>query len=245
MNGLDIFMLWVCPSVGALIAFFMFASPLKAVLAADKQKFLGELNALPFIAMLGNGMGWIAYGLVIHDYFVYGTNIPGVLFGLFYVMTTYKWAAESTQDMMKHVFMGLVTVFLTVGLVHMGAGLGPRGIKTLWGSNAVAILGVYYAAPLSTIATVFRERDSSSLHWPMCMMNVINGLLWFAYGLATKDFFLIVPNGVGAAFNVVCLIISFSFPRKPKAPLGKGEQALPNNTVDQISKDAEFAMTVT
>jgi hypothetical protein len=42
---------------------------------------------------------------------------------------------------------------------------------------------VYYAAPLTSLAKVVAQRDSSSLHWPLCCMNVINGTLWFAYGM--------------------------------------------------------------
>jgi hypothetical protein len=92
----------------------------------------------------------------------------------------------------------------------------------------VTVLGVYYVAPLSTVATVLRERDSSSLYWPLSMMNVINGCLWFAYGLAIFDWFICIPNGVGAVFNIACLSLCFIFPAKsraqklPEAPAGAG-----------------------
>jgi solute carrier family 50 protein (sugar transporter) len=62
------------------------------------------------------------------------------------------------------------------------------------GSTAVTVLGVYYVAPLSTVATVLKNRDSSSLYWPLSLMNVINGCLWFAYGLAIVDYFIFVPK---------------------------------------------------
>ena len=51
------------------------------------------------------------------------------------------------------------------------------------GSTAVGVLAIYYTAPLTSLAKVVAERDSSSLHWPLCAMNIVNGLLWFAYGL--------------------------------------------------------------
>lgn len=58
----------------------------------------------------------------------------------------------------------------------------------------MAVLGVYYVLPLSTVATVLKDRDSSSLYWPLSLMNVINGCLWFAYGLAITDFFILLPK---------------------------------------------------
>jgi solute carrier family 50 protein (sugar transporter) len=62
------------------------------------------------------------------------------------------------------------------------------------GATAVTVLGVYYVCPLSTVAKVLKQRDSSSLYWPLSMMNVINGCLWFAYGLAITDYFIFVPK---------------------------------------------------
>jgi hypothetical protein len=47
----------------------------------------------------------------------------------------------------------------------------------------VTLLAAYYTAPLSTIAQVLRSRCSTSLLWPLCLMNGINGALWAAYGV--------------------------------------------------------------
>ena len=58
------------------------------------RKHLQQLNPLPFAAMIANGMGWLAYGLHIHDYFVFGSNVSALLLGLFYVMTVSKFAEE-------------------------------------------------------------------------------------------------------------------------------------------------------
>ena len=50
----------------------------------------------------------------------------------------------------------------------------------------VALLALYYTAPLSTIAQVLRSRCSASLYWPLCLMNGINGALWAAYGVVSS-----------------------------------------------------------
>lgn len=49
----------------------------------------------------------------------------------------------------------------------------------------VFVLALYYIAPLSSVAKVVAQHDSSSLHWPLCCMLIINGLLWFAYGMVS------------------------------------------------------------
>lgn len=58
---------------------------------------LQEINPLPFIFMVANGMGWLAYGLYIHDFFVFCSNIAAVLLGLFYVMTCSKYCKEQVS----------------------------------------------------------------------------------------------------------------------------------------------------
>eukprot|EP00878_Enallax_costatus_P000940 GHUV01001070.1.p1 GENE.GHUV01001070.1~~GHUV01001070.1.p1 ORF type:complete len:292 (+),score=74.63 GHUV01001070.1:289-1164(+) len=213
MDARTAVMKYMCPSLGAAIAFAMFISPFRAVLRVDREKQLGDLNPIPYTAMAANGMSWIAYGIVIHDFFVYGSNISGLLLGLFYVMTCYKYASDKVQDVMRALVLLVSAVFIVIALVHMGAGLDQHGNEKLWGSTAVGILAVYYVTPLTTLATVLRQRDSSSLQRPLLLANMANGVMWFCYGIAIGDWFLIAPNGIGAAFSLISLIISFLIPR--------------------------------
>lgn len=102
-------------------------------------------------------------------------------------------AYPQAQDLLRNLIMAAIFLYWGMGLVGMAAKLNAASTKTLWGATCVSVLGIYYTAPLSSVAKVFAERDSSSLHWPLCTMNVINGLLWFAYGLAIKDWFVCLP----------------------------------------------------
>jgi solute carrier family 50 protein (sugar transporter) len=77
-----------------------------------------------------------------------------------------------------------------------------------------AILLIFYASPLSTLLEVLRTRCSASLNLPLSVMNVINGSLWLVYGLAISDYFIAVPNGVGAGLGVVYCALILTFPRK-------------------------------
>lgn len=95
--------------------------------------------------------------------------------------------------MLRNLLIGAIFLYWLMGFVSMAASLSDAATKTLWGATSVAVLGVYYVAPLSSVAKVIAERDSSSLHWPLCTMNIINGMLWFAYGLALKDWFVCLP----------------------------------------------------
>jgi hypothetical protein len=53
------------------------------------------------------------------------------------------------------------------------------------GFTCVSILGLYYSAPMTTLYRVVKTRSSASLHWPLCLANLVNGALWAAYGLVS------------------------------------------------------------
>lgn len=50
------------------------------------------------------------------------------------------------------------------------------------------VLFLYYAAPLSTVVAVFKQKSSASIYWPYCLMNCINAGLWMAYGVVRLRF---------------------------------------------------------
>ena len=129
------------------------------------------------------------------------------MFGWYYLFSCFKFSTDKAQEALMWITMGTAALFFAVGLVHLAAQLPLAAARTMWGSAAVGVLAIYYTAPLSTMAAVLRQRDSSSLNAPLSVMNVVNGCLWFAYGLAIRDYFIMLPNGVGAALNVVCVLL--------------------------------------
>ena len=71
---------------------------------------------------------------------------------------------------------------------------------------------VFYAAPLSTIWTVLQTQSAATIHVPTMLTNTFNGCFWGAYGVAILDWFIAVPNILGAALGAVqiALFVLFS-----------------------------------
>jgi solute carrier family 50 (sugar transporter) len=95
--------------------------------------------------------------------------------------------------------------------------------QSIWDeSTRVLILGItvninlifFYGAPLSKIATVLDTRCSKLIHVPTMICSLLNGSLWFVYGMAVLDYFIAVPNGLGAALGVVQMVLCMIFPRQ-------------------------------
>ncbi|KAL6776005.1 hypothetical protein ACKKBG_A19405 [Auxenochlorella protothecoides x Auxenochlorella symbiontica] len=196
---------YVVPTLGAVTAVLMFLASMPAVLRARKSGELGELNLIPYPAIVANCVGWVAYAMVVANGFVLGPNAIGLVLGLLYIFACAGLAPQRTLDA-----MGAVTVLFTVVLVSAGAvgtfrHLDHAALRLLWGYTSNAILLCYYATPMSTLYHVLCERRADSLSLPLCAMNALNGALWLAYGLAIHDPFLWVPNGVGMIIALVLL----------------------------------------
>lgn len=81
-----------------------------------------------------------------------------------------------------------------------------------WSANVILVL--FYLSPLATLWGVLRRRDASSIHWPLALMTVINGLLWVFYGLAMSDAFIWAPNAFGALVGGMNLLLRCLFPAR-------------------------------
>lgn len=79
-------------------------------------------------------------------------------------------------------------------------------------------LVVFYGAPLSTIWKVLSTQSSASIHILTMLTNTANGTFWFAYGAAITDYFIMVPNGLGALLGLIQIVLCVIFPRKQPTP---------------------------
>ncbi|KAL3935903.1 MAG: hypothetical protein SGBAC_008666 [Bacillariaceae sp.] len=75
----EIILEYVCPGLGVLIGNFMFAAPVLDLKAAIDKGDLGDLNPTPWAFMLGNCMGWVLYGTLLQNLWVFFGNAPGLL----------------------------------------------------------------------------------------------------------------------------------------------------------------------
>ena len=75
-------------------------------------------------------------------------------------------------------------------------------------------------APLSSLATVIKTRDASSINVPLATANLVSGSVWIVYGLALRDVYLWGPCTIGAPLGLLQILIkAFLRKRDPALPL--------------------------
>lgn len=202
------------PSLGVIIGTLMFLSPLKAVLDMRRNGRIGDLNPIPFPIVVANCIAWVGYGIVNKDAYVFLANDPGILLGMFYTLSAYGYADIKTRNRLTALMLLFGVALSGVAFSVAAMPMSKNEKMLMWGITANVVLLIYYSAPLTTVKEVLVTRSSSSLYWPLCMMNVLNGLLWVGYGRATHNSFIWVPNAVGAALGLLQLALCLIFPRK-------------------------------
>jgi solute carrier family 50 (sugar transporter) len=82
MTIADVFLLYVCPTLGGLMSTVMFAAPINDLRDALATGTTGDLNFFPFAMMTGNTFGWLVYGYHTKDAFIVSSNLPGFILSL-------------------------------------------------------------------------------------------------------------------------------------------------------------------
>jgi solute carrier family 50 protein (sugar transporter) len=122
---------------------------------------------------------------------------------------------DCCQHLTSHELKVLQIILIWV-IILSTTSLIPVSIEEMKFIVGVAVninLIFFYAAPLSTIATVIRTKNSASIHFWTMAMNTANAFFWCVYSLAIQDFYILIPNGLGFLFGLIQVALYQCFPR--------------------------------
>jgi solute carrier family 50 (sugar transporter) len=111
-------------------------------------------------------------------------NIIGCTCGLYLTLVFYgNCHDESVRTNIERgmVFSSIMPVTLATAMVFGVDNADTRGFVFGVCCNVACIS--FFGSPLSTLLTIIRTRDASSLFWPMGVMTVCNGTAWVIYGV--------------------------------------------------------------
>ena len=210
------------PTIGTITANALYFAPLPSVIRAVRSGDLGDLNPLPWALMAPSNMLWLVYALSIRNPFIVASTMPGAVAAVGYTVYTLPLMSRDARRQVQATCTGtaLGTMALWVWLAFSTA--PPLARQAVLGNAAVGLCLVLFCSPLSTIATVLAQRDSSSIYLPLALAQVANSGLWTAYGAALRNCFVWAPNLAGLVLGLATLAIKLAFRgrRRPerKAP---------------------------
>ncbi|KAL3897585.1 MAG: hypothetical protein SGCHY_003321 [Lobulomycetales sp.] len=179
-----------------------------------------------------NQISWTLYGLLIIDNFVLWNNVVGLLLGLFYTLSLWKYTNPEQERIMKlAIFLGLSVLFTAAGLSFIilpeAFNLGTANANLALGIHCVVLQVSFFGSPVLELAKVLRTKDSSAFHAPFVMAAVVNCVGWATYGIVLRDYFLLIPNVLSLALSLVQLACKIIYPsnvhKKEAVALDVGE----------------------
>jgi solute carrier family 50 protein (sugar transporter) len=212
----------LAPRIGIFTSTGLYCSPAVAVLAAIRTGDLADLNPLPLGIMSISAIAWLVYGLSIQDPYVILSNIVGCIASISYVVGILPLIKErkqlrSTQIVVISGAASLLCLWTYLALLAASNnGMPWTKISSYLGLFASGLFCILSASPLSTIRSVIRTKNSSSILGPFTAAQVTNCALWSAYGLAAKNKFVWGPNVIGLGLGFAQLALKLLFPSSKK-----------------------------
>lgn len=102
---------------------------------------------------------------------------------------------------------------IVFSVIGFGENISANTKELIVGSVTNFCLVFFYGAPLSCIAVVLKTHNTATLHVPTMFTNTASSVFWGVYGLGVMDFFVAVPNLIGALLGVAQIVLYMIYPR--------------------------------
>lgn len=210
MSFLNIFINYVCPFVGSVLGTSMFFSnTFNMHRQSALNHGLGDINPVPYSAIVGNCIGGCFYGILIKNHWLWWGNFPGLIIGLYLCCEALSACGQREGDLVARTILKrsllLWVVFWALVVWTTTFMLAAAAQVTVVGFFFSGVSIILYAAPLSTLAAVISTWDSSSLYLPMSAIAATCTGFWSVYGFVIGDPFVWVPNGLGLFLSTIQL----------------------------------------
>lgn len=194
--------------VGNATAMALFLSPTPTFIRIFKMKSTKEYSSLPYVCTLFNCSLWVLYGLPFvrpHSTMILSINCFGVALEMVYLAVFLSFAIKNIKMQTTTYLIGVLVVYIAIILTTLFAIHTLKLRQLAVGSMCVVMAIAMYAAPLSVMGLVIRTRSVEYMPFALSLCNFMNGAIWTAYSLVTKDIFVGIPNGIGTISGIVQL----------------------------------------
>eukprot|EP00928_Gymnodinium_smaydae_P088189 TRINITY_DN72312_c0_g1_i1.p1 TRINITY_DN72312_c0_g1~~TRINITY_DN72312_c0_g1_i1.p1 ORF type:complete len:244 (+),score=50.88 TRINITY_DN72312_c0_g1_i1:42-734(+) len=202
-----------------LCALFFLLSPLPLVLQVhlSRGERLSAVNPAVVLSMYANCGLQVIYGVYLPMPPAVPANVVGLSASCVYLVVCWCWALRRRQapwGALAALATACTTMFLLTLLAYAAA--VADGAAHV-GYFAMVVNIVMYAAPLSAVAQVFRERRSNMLPRLQCLLGLVCSSLWLAVGVSRGSAPIAVPNLAGVLLSLLQLALICWFPVRGKA----------------------------
>ncbi|KAL4324333.1 hypothetical protein GQ457_11G029360 [Hibiscus cannabinus] len=205
--------------LGNVVSFMGSLSPLPTFYQIYKKKTSEGFQPLPYVVALFSAMLWIYYALLKKDknaMLLITINTFCVFIQTFYIVTYFYYGPKKEK---------LVTVKLVLLFNVFGFGIiffstfflgNPKIRIHILGYICMAFNLSVFAAPLAIVRKVIKTKSVEFMPFTLSLFLTLGAVMWFFYGLLSKDMNIAVPNVLGFIFGILQMILYAIYKNRPK-----------------------------
>ena len=207
----------ILETTGTILAIFFVSSPIPQVWQAQKTPAKVDLiNPITILSIYGNCSAQVVYGVFRPLPASVPCNLYGLVASMYYLASCW-WCAAKFRSALHWNFaaavatgcaaLGSVLMWLYAFFqVHQNAAEHVGGL-------ALVLNVLVFAAPLSALKQVLRDRSSESLPPLQSVLGLLCSTCWCCVGLRHQSMPLWVPNVLGILLSAVQLVLIAAYPR--------------------------------
>ncbi|XP_021770832.1 bidirectional sugar transporter SWEET17-like [Chenopodium quinoa] len=193
--------------IGNVISLLMFLSPVSTFKRIIEHRSTENFESIPYICTLLNASLWTYYGLIKPEYLVSTINGFGVVVEIIYVIVFLVFAPRRLK-VKTWILVGLLDLgFLAAAIIVPKLALQQKYQIDALGFLCAGLNVVMYGSPLAAMKTVVTTKSVEYMPFLLSFFLFLNGATWTFYAVLRRDFYLMVPNGIGCFLGVLQLVL--------------------------------------
>jgi solute carrier family 50 protein (sugar transporter) len=222
-------------------------SPWPEFARINRQRTPGPLTVLPVVMLFCNSFLWTLYGFMVGQLFpLFATCSMGQCTCAGFIFIYYRWSPDRAAVRRLVAKAGSVMA-LCMAYVVLGAhGLTNQTREQVITTLALMCISVnicLYASPLDTMKRVVQTKSAASLPISLCTVNLINGLLWVAFGITEGDYYVLTPNAIGSVLSAAQVALYFTYCATDESRHEEAEIQAAVAALETVSKSSSMRST--
>lgn len=153
---------------------------------------------------------WMIYGDMIFSDPVRITNMIAcficfIAMIIYLIYETKKYLIDSILNFLI-IFMASWSVFK-----YLSIEIDDDQVVGYLSNCSSIIIHLYFSY---IIYKVVKEKNFMLIHFNTMAIYFVSSLLWLAYGVITKDFFMVIPYSMGAVISLIQIVIYINYEKK-------------------------------
>nr|XP_043614096.1 bidirectional sugar transporter N3-like [Erigeron canadensis] len=203
--------------LGNIVSTGVYFAPMPTFIQIHKKKSTMGFRSLPYVVALFSSLLWLYYSIIKegNTFLLITINALGSFIEFIYVIIFIVYATPSGKRHTYKILGGTMALCLMISLGSFFFLDGSRRAFVV-GWFCVAVSISVFAAPLTIVVQVVKTKSIEFMPITLSCFLTLSAMMWFAYGMVTRDLCVTVPNVLGFFLGLFQMGLYGYYKRKSK-----------------------------